>query len=174
MQIFRSMMWLCVHSLWDSQRIQPNTEASLTTMTTMAVALHILKCTLCKITFSTLNGRAVGFPEVCVFDFDFCDTLHRQLSSSPSLKKLQLLHFNSTFLFKTLKSDSRAILRSDFNALKVWHLCGHGWKWRQATDFYHPLTTRFMSNLYFAGLKWPPMFTKWSPLNLNRDYFFSQ
>ena len=59
MQIFRSMMWLCVHGLWDSSyRFQPNTEASLTTaVTTIAVALHILKCTLCKITFSTLNGR---------------------------------------------------------------------------------------------------------------------
>ena len=76
MQIFRSMMWLCVHGLWDSYWFQPNTEASLTTaVTTIAVALHILKCTLCKITFSTLNGSAVIFPEVCVLDICFCDTL---------------------------------------------------------------------------------------------------
>ena len=76
MQIFRSMTWLCVHGLWDSYWFQPNTEASLTTaVTTIAVALHILKCTLCKITFSTLNGSAVIFPEVCVLDICFCDTL---------------------------------------------------------------------------------------------------
>ena len=128
-------------------RFHSNTEASLTTVTTMAVALHIFKCTLCKITFSTLNGALSCFLKFVCLTLASVTLWIFELSSSQSLKSFSL---------------------SDFNVLKVWHLCDHVWKgW---TDFYHPLTRRFMSNPLLCSIEMAFMVMKWSPASEKNCY----
>ena len=55
----------------------------------------------------------------------------------------------------------------------VWFQCFKSlapW-WARLTDFYHPLTRKFMSNLHFAGLKWP--LCSWNGHSPTLEKFFN-
>ena len=117
-------------------RFHSNTEASLTTVTTMAVALHIFKCTLCKITFSTLNGALSCFLKFVCLTLASVTLWIFELSSSQSLKSFSL---------------------SDLNVLKVWHLCDHVWKCLKRLD-------RFLSPTYKKIYEQPSTLLDWNGL----------
>ena len=129
-------MTVCPHFMGQLHRFQPNTGASLTPATTMAVALHIFKCTLCKITFSTLNGALSCFLKFVCLTLASVTLWIFELSSSQSLKSFSL---------------------SDFNVLKVWHLCDHVWKCLKRLD-------RFLSPTYKKIYEQPSTLLDWNGL----------